>query len=196
MISRLHGRLVEKGAGTVVIDTGGVGYGLSVSLRCLDALPPLDSVCTLYVLTHVREDAITLFGFLSASERTLFTKLTSVSGIGPKIALNALSVLDAIEIQSALMRGDVKVLCRIPGVGAKTASRMVLELSESMKGLDLGAVGAASGLSSLAELRLALQDLQFSPREIDRVSGALEAGARGGDSLEILLKKALSLLRS
>lgn len=135
MIAHLRGTLLEKHPNQVVIEAGGVGYDVTIPVSTFAQLPGAGSEIQLRIYTHVREDALALFGFLSAEEKTLFEKLVSVSGIGPKLAVTVLSGLAAAELIAAIRAGEVARLVRIPGVGKKTAERMVLELRDKLEGL-------------------------------------------------------------
>lgn len=201
MIARLRGTVVYKGVDHIILDVQGVGYEASVSLRTLSALPGVNEPATLEVVTHVREDAIQLFGFHSAADKAMFLRLTSVSGIGPKLALNAFNILSAEELQAAILSADLKVLGRISGVGKKVAQRMVLELGEKVRALDLGtrpgaAAGTATPAGVLADLRTALEGLGFAGRAVDATVEQLTPAARDGQPLEALLREALALVRS
>lgn len=202
MIAQLRGVIADKGIDHVILDVQGVGYEATVSLRTLQALPGVGEDATVFVHTHVREDAIQLFGFHDRADKTMFTRLTSVSGIGPKLAVNAFSIMSAGELQSAIVAGDVKALSRISGVGKKTAQRIVLELAERVKGLDVGGIsgstktGPPAAISLLGDLRAALGDLGYSPRQAEAVLDQLEPQAKAGASLEEMLRQALSMLRS
>jgi len=134
MIGALRGKLEAKSPGTALLDVGGVVYEVAVSLQSFARLPDEGQPVRLDVVTHVREDAFVLFGFLDRDEKELFHWLQTVSGVGPRLALNILSGLPARELRSALATGDAARLCRLPGIGRKTADRLVLELRErSMK---------------------------------------------------------------
>jgi Holliday junction DNA helicase RuvA len=134
MIGALRGKLEAKSPGTALVDVGGVVYEVAVSLQSFARLPEEGQPVRLDVVTHVREDAFVLFGFLDRDEKELFHWLQTVSGVGPRLALNILSGLPARELRSALATGDAARLCRLPGIGRKTADRLVLELRErSMK---------------------------------------------------------------
>ena len=128
MIGRLSGRLLEKQPPQIMIDVGGVGYEVDVSMSTFYALPPLGEAVTLYTQLIVREDAHLLFGFGSANERATFRQLLKVSGIGAKTALGILSAMEADELAQAVAAEDIKRLSSAPGIGKKTAERMVLEL--------------------------------------------------------------------
>src|ERR671916_1521883 len=128
MIYRLRGILVEKDTEGVVVDVGGVGYRASASLATLRALPSLGEECVIHTRLVVREDAMLLFGFAEREERAAFDVLTAVSKVGPKLALSVLSTMTPQEISEAVARGDVIKLASVPGLGKKTAERLVLEL--------------------------------------------------------------------
>ncbi|MCB9520451.1 MAG: Holliday junction branch migration protein RuvA [Myxococcales bacterium] len=199
MIAWLHGKVVSKSFESVVVDVGGVGYELLVSLRTLEALPGPGGECTAYVHTHVREDAILLFGFSDAGAKRLFVELTTVNGIGPKIALNALSMFGADELRRTIVEGDHKKLSRISGVGPKTAQRIVLELGQKLRGIDIGGSGTTETAprgAAVDDLGEALVGLGYSRRDADSVVEKLGPAARDGASLEELLRQALALLRS
>jgi Holliday junction DNA helicase RuvA len=128
MIERLRGILVDKDAEGVVVDVSGVGYRAAVPVGAIGSLPPLGEECVLHTRMVVREDAISLFGFATKEERSAFDALTAVSKIGPKIAVAVLSTLSPNEISSAVARDDAVKLATVPGLGKKTAERVVLEL--------------------------------------------------------------------
>jgi len=135
VIARLRGRLRERGGEDVVVDVGGVGYQAFVSAQTLAALPREGEEIELLTVTHLREDALQLFGFAEAGERALFQLLQSVSGIGPRLALNILSGLPSTDLRDAIRRRDLVRLTRIPGVGKKTAERMTVELADKIAAL-------------------------------------------------------------
>src|SRR6202162_3046129 len=130
MIGRLTGRLAEKSPDLVVLDVGGFGYLVHIPLSTFYELPESENPASLWIHTHVREDALALYGFLTERERSLFLLLLGVTGIGPRVALPILSGIPPVELIEALRKQDVRRLVAIPGVGKKTAERMVLELAE------------------------------------------------------------------
>lgn len=136
MIALITGRLAAKNPGSVVVDVNGVGYEVHIPLSSFYGLPDDGGSVRLHVHTHVREDAILLFGFLSADEKALFLLLMGVSGVGPKLALNIISGLPYDRLVDAIKRGDDALVTTIPGVGKKTAARIVLELSEKVPALE------------------------------------------------------------
>jgi Holliday junction DNA helicase RuvA len=142
MIARLHGVLHEKTPEQLIVDVGGVGYQVLVSLQTFYHLPGVGQQVSLLIHTHTREDTLRLYGFLEEKEKSCFLLLRSVSGIGPKLALNILSGIPVDELEAALRARDVTRLVAAPGVGKKTAERMVVELQEKV-----GALEAANGAS-------------------------------------------------
>src|SRR5438270_6882271 len=132
MIAHLRGKLLAKHPNQAIVETCGVGYGLTITVPTFSDLPALGDEVALHVHTHVREDQLALFGFLRASEKLLFEKLLTVSGIGPKLAITILSGMAADEMVGAIRGNDVARLTRIPGIGKKTAERMVLELRDKL----------------------------------------------------------------
>ena len=130
MIAFLRGRLLEKHPNQVIVETAGVGYDVVIPISTFSALPEVGSEVKLRIHTHVREDALSLFGFLTSDEKTIFDKLISVSGIGPTLAIKVLSGMATSNLTTAIRNGHVEQLVRIPGVGKKTAERIVLELKD------------------------------------------------------------------
>lgn len=132
MIALLRGRLVEKHPNQAIVDAGGVGYDVIIPVSTFTHLPEEGAEVRLRIHTHVREDALSLYGFLTQDEKALFERLISVSGIGPTLAVKVLSGVTAAELIGAIQRGEVERLVRIPGVGKKTAERLVLELRDKL----------------------------------------------------------------
>src|SRR5438132_4565179 len=132
MIAQLRGRLLVKHPNQAIVETGGVGYDVTISIPTFSDLPAAGSEVALHIHTHVREDQIALYGFLRVAEKHLFEKLLTVSGIGPKLAITILSGMPADEMVSAIRGNDVARLTRIPGIGRKTAERMVIELRDKL----------------------------------------------------------------
>jgi Holliday junction DNA helicase RuvA len=198
MIGRLTGRVVDHEAEhTVVLDVSGVGYELQVPLGTVGrARAEADGRTTIFVHTHVREDAITLFGFASDTERTAFRTLIGVSNVGPKIAMAVLSALPADELARAIAAKDVPRLTAISGVGKKTAERLVLELRDKLPTVAASPAPtrAVARAGSNAELlRSALANMSFRPAEIDRALATLEADLDTKPLAE-LIRDALALL--
>jgi Holliday junction DNA helicase RuvA len=142
MIAHLRGRLVAKHPNQAIVECGGVGYDVTISVPTFSALPSEGAEVSLIIYTHVREDQISLFGFSETIEKKLFEKLIAVSGIGPKLAITVLSGLPAEKLVGAIRSGDHATLTRIPGIGKKTAERVVLELKDKLD--EMGAVPAAA----------------------------------------------------
>ena len=132
MIAYLRGTLLEKNPSHVIVDVHGVGYEVTIPVSAYSSLPEKGTEVSLHIHTHVREDALLLFGFVSAADKTVFEKLITVSGIGPTLAVKALGGLAAPELAAAIRSGAIEQLVRIPGVGKKTAERMVLELRDKL----------------------------------------------------------------
>ena len=161
MIARLQGTLIEKSPSRLIVDVGGVGYDLVVPLSTFYGLGEAGDPVTLRVHTHVREDAIALFGFSTALEQDLFERLIGISGIGPKLAIAVLSGIDPLELIRAIRTQDVARLTRIPGVGKKTAERIGLELKDRLPQA-AAPVEAAAGDDVRADLLSALTNLGYN----------------------------------
>jgi Holliday junction DNA helicase RuvA len=199
MIAHLRGTLLEKHPNQVVVDVQGVGYDVVIPVSTYTALPDTGAEVRLRVHTHVREDAIALFGFHSAEEKGLFERLISVSGIGPKLAVTVLSGLAAEDLISAIRGSDVQRLVRIPGVGKKTAERMVLELRDKMEGIGTG-TAAAPRVESAGSLTALEQDVLSALINLGCQRAAAETAVRkakgqGITEFEPLFRKALELVR-
>lgn len=191
MIARLRGRLADKLPGEVLVDVGGVGYSAAISLQTFTVLPAAGSEVELLAVTVLRENALELFAFAEASERRAFQLLRSVSGIGPRMALSVLSGIAAADLARAVDGGDTARLVSIPGIGRKTAERIVIELRGKLD-------GAAPPPNSPAATRIdedavsALIGLGYKRAEAEKAVRATEAGTNG--SLEELLRAALAAL--
>jgi Holliday junction DNA helicase RuvA len=202
MIAFLRGKLLEKHPNQVIVETGGVGYDVVIPVSTFSALPDSGAEVALRVHTHVREDALSLFGFLTREEKTLFEKLISVSGIGPGLAIKVLSGLATPAIIDAIRRGQVEQLVRIPGVGKKTAERMVLELKDKLEGVEIG-VAAVAGVAVRAEPPLGEieQDVLSALLNLGCQRAAAEAAVRKAkasastSAFEPMFRKALELVR-
>ncbi|HEY7575205.1 MAG TPA: Holliday junction branch migration protein RuvA [Thermoanaerobaculia bacterium] len=192
MIGRLTGRLASKAPDNVLLDVGGVGYLVHIPLSTFYELPDAESPASLFVHTHVREDTLALYGFLTERERSLFLLLMSVAGIGPKVALTVLSGIPPAELVEALRRQDVRRLVAVPGVGKKTAERMVLELAEKVAAFSAEAPPQAPAAVAAEDVLSALVNLGYRKAEAERaVEGIARAGAPKdfGDYLKLALKK-------
>ena len=170
MIGRLRGQLIDKQPQGITIDVGGVGYRVQVPLSTYYRVGEIDSAVDLRIHTHVREDALTLFGFATPAEHELFERLIAVSGVGPRLATNILSGIDAVELVAALAAGDVARLTRIPGVGKKTAERLVLELREAMQRQASSTAVLSGADRHKHDLLAALIHLGYSRAEAERAA--------------------------
>jgi holliday junction DNA helicase RuvA len=190
MIGYLRGNLLDRPApDEVIIDVGGVGYRLSVPTSVAGAAGGLGAEMRLHVHTHVREDAIVLYGFTHADERRCFEALLGAHGVGPTLALSILSSLSPAALTTAVLEDDAATLCAVPGVGRKTAARLLLELKArlDLPSLDGAIGGAADARSSRGEAREALAELGYGP---DEIRGALDA-VEDESSVEVLVRSAL-----
>jgi Holliday junction DNA helicase RuvA len=191
VIAQIRGRLLRKGPQEAVVDVGGVGYRVTIPLSTFYRVGEPGAEVTLLTHTHVREDALALFGFLTAVEQELFERLIAVSGVGPKVAISILSGIEAPELVAALRASDIARLTRIPGVGKKTAERLVVELKDKMTALPSAEVPAAAAASPEADdIVSALVHLGYSRPEAER---AVERTLRAheGGRFEDLLRYAL-----
>ncbi len=192
MIGRLTGRLAAKAPDQVLLDVGGVGYQVHIPLSTFYELPEAESPASLFVHTHVREDTLALYGFLTERERALFLLLMSVAGIGPKVALTVLSGIPPAELVEALRKQDVRRLVAVPGVGKKTAERMVLELAEKVAAFSTGAPQEAPAAVAAEDVLSALVNLGYRRAEAERAVDAIArtgAPADFGDYLKLALKR-------
>jgi Holliday junction DNA helicase RuvA len=192
MIAHLRGRLLSKHPNQAVIETAGVGYDVTISIPTFSDLPSLGSEVALHIHTHVREDQIALYGFLRPAEKHLFEKLLTVSGIGPKLAITILSGMPADEMVGAIRHNDIARLTRIPGIGKKTAERMVLELRDKLP--PAAETPAAPTTTAMEEDVLsALTNLGYQRPAAER---ALAQAAKNGkeESFEALFRNTLAAL--
>jgi Holliday junction DNA helicase RuvA len=199
MIARLSGTLIEKSITQCVVDIHGAGYRVVVPLTTFYELPDQGLPVVLHVHTHVREDAIHLYGFHSTEEREVFELLISVSGIGPKLAINVLSGIAARELIRAVTQEDLKRLTAIPGVGKKMAERIILELKDKMSKLDRGKVptettGAGPDERIKEDVLSALVNLGYKGSLVKEVVDRMMREASPAPSLDQLLKQALRVL--
>ncbi len=191
MIGRLTGRLATKAPDQILLDVAGVGYLVHIPLSTFYELPDVESPVSLSIHTHVREDTLALYGFLTERERSLFLLLLSVAGIGPRVALTVLSGIPPAELVGALRKQDVRRLVAIPGVGKKTAERMVLELAEKAQAFAVEEAPEAAAAVKAQDVVSALVNLGYRKGEAEK---AVEAAARDGapegfgDFLKLALK--------
>ena len=194
MIARLRGVLAENAADHAVLDVGGVGYLVWCSARTLSAIGEVGGDVLLYTEMQVREDAITLYGFGSAAERETFRLLTSVQGVGGRVALSILSVLDAGERSKAIASGDKAMVARANGVGPKLAMRIVNELKDKMGGVAIGPSGASVAAAkggAASDALSALANLGFKPAEASAAVAAAVDDLGEGATLDALVRLAL-----
>lgn len=187
MIGRLHGKLIEKTPPQVLVDVGGVGYEVDVPMSTFCNLPAEDSEITL--LTHfiVREDAQLLYGFATAAERQTFRALIRISGVGPRIALAVLSGMSTQDLADAVEQGNATLLTRVPGIGKKTADRLVLELKGKLAGNAFAPAGGAASAAQ-ADILSALMALGYSEREAQASVRALPAEVTVSEGIRLALK--------
>jgi Holliday junction DNA helicase RuvA len=177
LIGGLRGILARKTPGLLLVDVGGVLYEVSVSLQAFARLPAEGQAVALDVVTHLREDALVLFGFVDGAEKVMFNWLRGVSGVGPRLALNILSGIPAGDLRAALAGGDVDRLTRIPGVGRKTSERLVVELKERSQRETLegeGAAPAAMPAGRNEEAASALVNLGYKRADAERVLRSID----------------------
>jgi holliday junction DNA helicase RuvA len=198
MIARISGVLIQKSAAQCVVDVHGTGYCITVPLTTFYELPDVGQAVVLQIHTHVREDAINLYGFHTQQDREVFQLMISVSGIGPKLAVNILSGIAASELIRAVTNEDLKRLTGIPGVGKKTAERMILELKDKAAklGREMVMVGAPdkTGDTVQDDALSALVNLGYRPSAAKDAVDRIVREAQTPPSLDGLLKQALRLL--
>lgn len=193
MIAFLSGAVAAVGSGFAVLDVSGVGYRLLMPTRSLASLPAVGDGALVHTYLHVREDELTLYGFADPIERESFEMLLTVSGVGPKVALSVLSVLSPEDLASAVSAEDVTAICDVPGIGRKTAQRMIVDLAGRLSsGPGNAGVKGSRVSTALAEAREALLAMGFTSAE---VAVALK-GAEAADDVQGVLKRALSRLGS
>ena len=201
MIAFIEGKVAEKNPGELVINAGGVGFSLMCSNATLAAAPGKNEVWRCYTVMNVREDAMELFGFATTQERTMFKRLCSVTGVGAKTALGVLSALSVRDLSIAIVTGDVTALSRAPGIGKKTAQRIVLELKDKVEQQDVSA--SVSGVkapvstpvtSAQQEAQAALQALGYTSAEAARAINLVRDQADTVDKLIMLALRQMSSL--
>ena len=194
MIAHLRGKLLAKHPNQAIVETGGVGYDVTISVPTFSDLPAIGGEVTLHIHTHVREDLIALYGFLRPAEKRLFEKLITVSGIGPKLAITILSGMAADEMTSAIRGNDVNRLTRIPGIGKKTAERMVLELRDKLapEGVAESAVMPARNAVD-EDVLSALVNLGYQRPAAERALASVEKNGKDS-SFEVMFRQTLAVL--
>ena len=201
MIAYLAGKIIEKEANSVIIDVGGVGYEASIPLSTFYELGEAGEEVSLRIFTYVREDTLQLFGFKTSQERELFLKLITVSGIGPKVAISMLSGMNADEIIAAIRTENLALLTSIPGIGKKTAERLVIELRDKVLAISAAAGGsmASGNLNSVSTNEVyedtisALVNLGYQRNAAEK---AIKKAVQEGSELSVqkLLRRSLQLL--
>ncbi len=195
MIAHLRGKLIEKHPGQAVVEAAGVGYDVVVSVPTFAALPAAGAEVALHIHTHVRDDALALYGFLRKEEKQLFEKLISVSGVGPKLAMTILSGLpSAGEIVSAIRGNDLARMTKIPGVGKKTAERLVLELKDKLDAFGVAPAKMAAASPLEEDVLSALVNLGYQRPHAERAVAAAAANGGKSSSFDALFRQALSSL--
>jgi Holliday junction DNA helicase RuvA len=193
VIAHLRGKLISKRPNQAIVECAGVGYDLTITIPTFSELGPVASDVSLFIHTHVREDALALFGFLRAEEKQLFEKLIGVSGIGPKLAITILSGMPTEQMVGAIRGNDVARLTKIPGIGKKTAERMVLELRDKLQ--DFGAAPVVTSTSLIEEDVLsALVNLGYQRAAAERAVATAARDSNGQAAFDSLFRDALGAL--
>jgi Holliday junction DNA helicase RuvA len=201
VIAFLRGKLLEKHPNQIIVETGGVGYDVVIPISTFSALPDSGAEVKLRIHTHVREDALALFGFLTSEEKTIFERLISVSGIGPTLAIKVLSGMATSDLTAAIRNGHVEQLVRIPGVGKKTAERIVLELKDKLEGVAAAAAAGVPAMAAASALSVIEQDVMSALLNLGCNRAAAEAAVRKAKTagapaeFEPLFRKSLELVR-
>lgn len=192
MIAHLRGRLLSKHPNQAIVECAGVGYDVVITVPTFADLPEAGSDVALFIHTHVREDQLALFGFLRAEEKKLFEKLLIVSGIGPKLAVTILSGMKTSDMVGAIRSGDVARLTKIPGIGRKTAERMILELKDKLE--EFTAAPSPPAVSPLEDDVLsALVNLGYQRAAAERALAVAARGA-GSENFDKLFRESLAVL--
>src|SRR5208283_745011 len=193
MIAHLRGTLLAKRPNQAIVETHGVGYDVAISVPTFTEMPAAGAEVALHIHTHVREDALSLYGFLRLAEKQLFEKLLTVSGIGPKLAITILSGMPVDEMAEAIRGGDLARLTRIPGIGKKTAERMVLELRDKLAAGGTPEASAAQASPVEEDVISALVNLGYQRAAADKALLAALAG-KSSQSFDALFREALGAL--
>ena len=197
MIASISGKLRRKGTDYLVVDVSGVGYEVHVPLSTYCGIPEQGDDVSLHIHTHLREESLSLFGFLTEAEKDMFLLLMGVSGIGPKLALAVLSSLAVADLSCAIRASDEAKLCAVPGIGKKTAARMVLELKDKIKHLGLPQAASspaeAAGADDAEDVISALVGLGYKKPQAEETVRTI-SDRRPGLAIEELIREALSVL--
>ena len=193
MIAHLRGKLLAKHPNQAIVETNGVGYDIVITVPTFSDLPGVGSEVALHIHTHVREDLLALYGFLRLAEKGLFEKLITVSGIGPKLAITILSGMAADEMTGAIRGNDIAKLTRIPGIGKKTAERMVLELRDKLPKTDAGATAPGATSPIEEDVLSALVNLGYQRAMAEKaLAVASKSGAKA--SFDAIFRETLGVL--
>jgi holliday junction DNA helicase RuvA len=196
MIAHLRGRLFAKQPGQAIVEAGGVGYDITISVPTFTALPGEGADVSLYIHTHVREDALALFGFMDRNEKRLFERLITVSGVGPKLAVTILSGLNPERTVAAIRAQDHATLTRIPGVGKKLAERLVVELKEKLDDLAVAPAEQKPLAKAADDVLSALVNLGYQrPASLKAIETAIAKDKAAGENFDELFRTALKVIR-
>jgi len=192
MIAYLKGTLIHKTPGQVVIDTGGVGYSAAIPVSSYIKLGETGGTVELFIHTHLTDDSLALYGFVTREEKDMFLKLIGISGIGPKLAMNILSGISPSDLEEAVRSGDVARISLVPGIGKKTALRITMELQDKLEKKEK--LLAAKSSPEKEDLISVLQNMGFRRREVERAVDQTLAGHKPGADFEKLLRDCLKRL--
>ena len=196
MIAHLHGRLFAKQPGQAIVEAGGVGYDVTISVPTFTSLPKEGGEVSLYIYTQVREDTLALYGFLERDEKRLFERLITVSGVGPKLAVTILSGLNPERTVAAIRAQDHAMLTRIPGVGKKLAERLVVELKDKLEEFATAPVSAGVTAPAAEDVLSALVNLGYQrPAAQKAIETAVGKHKAVGENFDELFRAALQLIR-
>ena len=196
MIAHLRGRILSKQPGQVIVEAGGVGYDVTISVPTFTALPAEGTEVALHIHTQVREDQLALFGFIAISEKWLFERLITVSGVGPALAVKVLSGLEVERTVAAIRGQDHAMLTRIPGVGKKLAERLVVELKDKLEGMALPSADTVSAGPAADDVLSALVNLGYQrPAALKAIESAVAKNQAAGAHFDELFRAALQLIR-
>jgi Holliday junction DNA helicase RuvA len=197
MIAFLRGRLFSKSPNQVIVECGGVGYDVTISVATFTSLPPEGAEARLHIYTHVREDQLALFGFAEPEEKRLFERLLTISGIGPKLAITVLSGIDAARLVTAIRNSDHATLTRIPGIGKKTAERIVLELKDKLDDMAVAPSAAVARYGPAGDDALsALVNLGYARPVAQRaIETAIAKQPEAAEDFEVLFRAAMAAIR-
>jgi len=192
MIAYLRGTLIQKTPGRVVVETGGVGYAASIPVSSYAKLGEVGGTVELFIHTHLSDDALALYGFVSQDEKDMFLKLIGITGIGPKLAMNILSGIAPEDLAEAVRASDVARISLVPGIGKKTALRLTMELQDKLEKKEQ--LLAARGSPEKEDLLSALQNMGFRRKEAERAVDQTTAANKPGTEFEKLLRECLRRL--